>query len=367
MIFYLIASNKLAFYAIYYCNFCYTLLVMVTDFKLVGQATTFLDALDQVSAVAPLDRPVLVIGERGTGKELIAQRLHALSKRWDGAYITLNCAALPESLLEAELFGAEAGAFTGANRQRAGRFEEADGGTLFLDEIATLSDQAQEKLLRVIEYGQLQRLGSNKTIEVDVRVIGATNEDLPARVESGQFRADLLDRLSFEVITLPTLAARREDIIPLADSFARRMASELGWPQFPGFSRSAQQTLLAHDWPGNVRELKNVAERAAYRWADPSAPIDTIVFDPFKSLWRPKTAEKKSNAVKPATAVGTPLPEPNPLTSTAFDFRQMADAYEKQLLDFALSAHGGNQRQTALKLKLSYDQLRHALKKHGLL
>jgi psp operon transcriptional activator len=335
---------------------------MKSDISLIGQAPAFLDALEQVSAVAPLDRPVLVIGERGTGKELVAQRLHALSRRWGGAYVTLNCAALPESLLEAELFGAEAGAFTGATRARAGRFEEADDGTLFLDEIATLSDQAQEKLLRVIEYGQLQRLGSNKTIEVDVRVIGATNEDLPARVAAGSFRADLLDRLSFEVITLPTLTDRRDDILPLADSFGRRMAAELAWSAFPGFSRAARQTLLAHSWPGNVRELKNVAERAVYRWADPLAPIDAIVFDPFDSPWRPQR--------KPAAATLKPAPAPAlPVmpTAAAFDYRVLADAYEKELLLTALAAHNQNQRQTAKDLTLSYDQLRHALKKHGLL
>lgn len=339
---------------------------MIPEVNLVGQAPAFLDALERVSAVAPLDRPVLVIGERGTGKELIAQRLHALSSRWEGSYVTLNCAALPETLLEAELFGAEAGAFTGATKARVGRFEDADSGTLFLDEIATLSDQAQEKLLRVIEYGQLQRLGSNRTIEVDVRVIGATNEDLPARVAAGTFRADLLDRLSFEVITLPTLAARREDILPLAESFARRMAVELAWPEFPGFSRAARQALLEHSWPGNVRELKNAAERAVYRWADPATPIDHIVFDPFDSPWRPRTSA--AHKTPPAPDVSVPLmPAPALPVSAAFEYRQLVDGYEKELLALALAGAGGNQRQAAKNLRLSYDQLRHALKKHELL
>jgi psp operon transcriptional activator len=339
---------------------------MFTNIKLVGQAPAFLDALELVSRVAPLDRPVLVIGARGTGKELIAQRLHALSSRWEGSYVTLNCAALPESLLEAELFGAEAGAFTGANKARAGRFEEAHGGTLFLDEIATLSDQAQEKLLRVIEYGQLQRLGSNRTIEVDVRVIGATNEDLPARVEAGKFRADLLDRLSFEVITLPTLAARVEDILTLADSFARRMAAELAWPGFPGFSRAARQMLLAHDWPGNVRELKNTAERAVYRWGDPASPVDIIIFDPFDSPWRPSNSHMTKAVTVPSTAKQS-LPALDVPASGVFNYRALVDTYEKELLETALAAHAGNQRQTAKSLQLTYDQIRHALKKHGLL
>jgi psp operon transcriptional activator len=339
---------------------------MRQDITLIGQAPAFMDALEQVSAVSPLDRPVLVIGARGTGKELIAQRLHALSKRWEGAYVTLNCAALPESLLEAELFGAEAGAFTGATKSRVGRFEDADNGTLFLDEIATLTDQAQEKLLRVIEYGQLQRLGSNKTIDVDVRVIGATNEDLPARVEAGTFRADLLDRLSFEVITLPTLAARREDIITLAESFARRMAAELGWSAFPGFSRTAKQTLLTHDWPGNVRELKNVAERAVYRWRDAHTPIDALQFDPFESPWRPVVRQPKINPAGPSELVANPASMPAPATAP-FDYRSLVDTYEKELLVTALTAHNQNQRRTAQHLNLTYDQFRHALKKHGLL
>jgi psp operon transcriptional activator len=329
---------------------------MISNAGLLGSAPAFIDALERVSAVAPLDRPVLIIGARGTGKELIAQRVHALSKRWGANYVTLNCAALPESLLEAELFGAEAGAYTGATKSRTGRFEDADGGTLFLDEIATLSAQAQEKLLRVIEYGQLQRLGANKTVQVDVRVIGATNEDLPDKVLAGTFRADLLDRLSFEVVTLPTLAARPEDIMALADNFARRMAVDLGWSMFPGFSKSAQAKLLAHEWPGNIRELKNVAERAVYRWGDDTSEIDTIIFDPFASPWRP------SALAVPRREPGTDF-SPDAVT----DYRAAVNAFEKNILEKAMQLAGDNQRTCAINLGLTYDQLRHALKKNGLL
>lgn len=335
--------------------------------RLIGQAVAFIDVLERVSAVAPLSRPVLLIGERGTGKELIAERLHRLSSRWDEAFLQMNCAALPETLLDAELFGYETGAFTGATRARAGRFEDADGGTLFLDEIATLSSQAQEKLLRVIEYGQLQRLGSNRVIEVDVRVIGATNEDLPGLVEQGKFRADLLDRLSFDVLTLPPLRARPEDIPTLADHFGRRMAVELGWQDFPGFSQGAVKQMLDYPWPGNVRELKNVVERAVYRWGMGDHPIGAIVFDPFQSPFRPR---KKQDAATPTSPQAVdPLQEGGRAfepVQTVADFQQAVRAFERSLLSKALEQARFNQREAASALKLSYDQLRHALKKHGL-
>lgn len=201
----------------------------------VGQSGAFLDAVERASRAAPMRRPVLVIGERGTGKELIAERLHRLSNRWEEPLVTMNCAALPETLIEAELFGHEAGAFTGATRAREGRFEEAHGGTLFLDELATLSMGAQERLLRAVEYGEVTRIGSSRPIRVDVRIVAATNEHLPRLAEQGRFRADLLDRLSFEVITLPPLRVREGDIDVLADYFGRRMAAELGWETWPGF------------------------------------------------------------------------------------------------------------------------------------
>ena len=202
--------------------------------QFIGQSLAFLDAVERASRAAPLNRPVLVIGERGTGKELIAERLHHLSSRWAGPLIIMNCAALPENLIEAELFGHEAGSFTGAAKTRHGRFEEADGGTLFLDELGTLSMPAQDRLLRATEYGEITRIGASKPISVDVRIVAATNENLPAQVDKGKFRADLLDRLSFEVITLPPLRARQGDMPLLAEHFGRRMArrarmAELAW------------------------------------------------------------------------------------------------------------------------------------------
>ncbi len=251
--------------------------------NLLGEANSFLEVLEQVSRLAPLDKPVLVIGERGTGKELIANRLHFLSSRWQGPFISLNCAALNENLLDSELFGHEAGAFTGASKRHPGRFERADGGTLFLDELATAPMLVQEKLLRVIEYGELERVGGSQPLQVNVRLVCATNADLPQMVEAGHFRADLLDRLAFDVVQLPPLRDRQSDIMLLANQFAIQMCRELGLPLFPGFSDRARETLLGYRWPGNIRELKNVVERSVYRHgtSDSDSELDNIIINPF--------------------------------------------------------------------------------------
>ncbi|MBT5218997.1 MAG: sigma 54-interacting transcriptional regulator [Woeseia sp.] len=243
---------------------------------IIGQAPAFLEMLEHVSRAAPLNKPLLVVGERGTGKELITSRLHFLSNRWDQPLVKVNCAALTESILESELFGHEAGAFTGAVRAHVGHFERADGGTLVLDELATISLRMQEKILRVIEYGELQRVGGSHTLSVDVRIAGSTNADLQALTAAGKFREDLLDRLAFDVITMPPLRERIEDILPLAYAFALNMVSEMGLPLFPGFSARASSSLLRHDWPGNVRELKNAVERSVYRLVDKSKQISQI-------------------------------------------------------------------------------------------
>jgi len=334
----------------------------------IGQSTAFLDTIERVSRAAALNRPVLVIGERGTGKELVAERLHRLSTRWSGPLVTMNCAALPETLIEAELFGHEAGAFTGASRARAGRFEEADGGTLFLDELGTLSSGAQERLLRAIEYGEVTRIGSNRQIRVDVRIVAATNENLPEMVDRGRFRADLLDRLSFEVLTLPPLRARDGDVPVLADYFGRRMASELGWPHWPSFSPDASAALLDHGWPGNVRELRNVVERAVYRWDDPERPVDEVDFDPFASPWQPagQGARPQLTAEPPASEAPLTVVIP-PDQAPCSDFRAATAAFERQILENALRDCRYNQRMTAKALALTYDQLRHALRRHELL
>ncbi|MDA7787904.1 phage shock protein operon transcriptional activator [Sphingomonadaceae bacterium] len=341
---------------------------MERENQFIGQSGAFLDSVERASRAAPMRRPVLVVGERGTGKELIAERLHRLSTRWDEPLVTMNCAALPETLIEAELFGHEAGSFTGATKNRVGRFEEADRGTLFLDELGTLSMAAQERLLRAVEYGEVTRIGSSRPVRVDVRIVAATNENLPQRAKEGLFRADLLDRLSFEVITLPPLRVREGDIEVLATYFGRRMAAEIGWEGWPGFADHVHEEMEQHPWPGNVRELRNVVERAVYRWDNWELPIGHVQFDPFESPW---TALPGENAPAPASSVpakaGTAAaPAPQQDFGKVDDLRAEVDTHERKIVEHALGANRWNQRQTAKALGLSYDQLRHCIKKHGL-
>ncbi len=334
--------------------------------QFIGQSSAFLDAVERTSRAAPLGRPVLVIGERGTGKELIADRLHRLSDRWGEPLVTMNCAALPETLIEAELFGHEAGAFTGATRARAGRFEEADKGTLFLDELGTLSMGAQERLLRAVEYGEVTRIGASRPLRVDVRIVGATNDDLPRRAEEGTFRADLLDRLSFEVITLPPLRVREGDVAVLAQHFGRRMGSELGWEDWPGFADHVAAQMEDYRWPGNVRELRNVVERSVYRWGDATQPVGHMQFDPFDSPWKPDGLPRKAEPAYVQSSEAASGAPATPDIDAVDDLRATVDAYEKRIVEHALGKHRWNQRQTAKALGLSYDQLRHCIKKHGM-
>jgi psp operon transcriptional activator len=321
--------------------------------SIIGEAPTFLEMLEHVSRAATLSKPVLVVGERGTGKELIASRLHFLSERWERPLVKVNCAALTESILESELFGHEAGAFTGAVKAHVGHFERADGGTLILDELATISLRMQEKILRTIEYGEIQRVGGNETLRVDVRIVGSTNADLQALASRGEFRTDLLDRLAFDVITVPPLRERVEDILPLAQAFAINMASELKWSLFPGFSPRASSTLLRNRWPGNVRELKNAIERSVYRSADPEQPIKSISLDPFDS---PFKIESDGSAKAPVTSRARP-----PLLPT--DLQQRLADTEVDLLRAALEKARFNQRMAADLLGLSYHQFRGKLRK----
>ena len=321
--------------------------------NLLGESNNFLEVLEQVSRLAPLNKPVLVIGERGTGKELIASRLHYLSDRWQGPFISLNCAALNENLLDSELFGHEAGAFTGAQKRHLGRFERADGGTLFLDELATAPMLVQEKLLRVIEYGQLERVGGSQPLQVNVRLVCATNEDLPALAQAGKFRADLLDRLAFDVVQLPPLRERRSDILVMANHFAIQMCRELGMPLFSGFSEQAQQVLLNWRWPGNVRELKNVVERSVYRHATVDDPLDTIIIDPFArtSLAQPEN---------------TQVTTPQALPTLPLDLRHWQNQQEQQLVEQSLAQAKFSQRRAAELLGVTYHQLRAMMKKHAI-
>ncbi len=327
-----------------------------TTQQIIGEAPAFLEMLEHVSRAATLSKPVLVVGERGTGKELISSRLHFLSDRWEQAVVKVNCAALTESILESELFGHEAGAFTGAVKTHIGHFERADGGTLILDELASISLRMQEKILRTIEYGEIQRVGGNETLYVDVRIVGSSNADLQGLAADGRFRKDLLDRLAFDVITIPPLRERIEDIMPLAHAFAINMASELKWSYFPGFSSRASSALLRNRWPGNVRELKNTIERTIYRSPNPEKPISNLALDPFDSPFRLAEAETERSQPGPSR-----LP---PLLPA--DLQQRLNDTESDLLRAALEKARFNQRMAADLLGLSYHQFRGKLRKYDI-
>ncbi len=347
--------------------------------NLIGQSNSFLEVLEQISQIAPLSKPVLIIGERGTGKELVAARLHYLSKRWDQNYLKLNCAALNENLLESELFGYESGAFTGANKRHEGRFERADKGTLFLDEVANTSGLIQEKLLRVVEYGEFERVGGSRTIKTNARLIAATNEDLPSMADAGEFRADLLDRLAFDVITLPPLRERVEDILLLAENFAINMARELEFELFSGFTEKAKRAMLEYHWPGNIRELKNVVERSVYRCNNPHLPVHDLVIDPFDSPYRPSQRVKTQDRVFQQPTVTTPQVDDIQEESTSpelkikqtlefpLSLKSLSQNYEIDLIKSALENCQYNQKKTADALELTYHQLRGYLKKYNLL
>ena len=328
--------------------------------SIIGEAPAFLAMLEHVSRAAPLDKPVLVVGERGTGKELIVSRLHFLSGRWEQPLIKVNCAALTESILESELFGHEAGAFTGAAKTHVGHFERASGGTLVLDELATISLRMQEKILRVIEYGELQRVGGSETMQVDVRIVGSTNADLRRLAHQGDFREDLLDRLAFDVITLPPLRDRSEDILPLAYAFALNMISDLKLQYFPGFTARASSALLRHEWPGNVRELKNAIERSVYRADDRDSQIDRIAFDPFDSPFRLRETVSTDTTTAPDIASDNPEP------LFPLDLKSRILSTERELLLAGLRRSRFNQKIAAELLGLSYHQLRGKIRKHGI-
>ncbi len=332
-----------------------------------GQSEAFLAFQEHLSRAARVDRPVLILGERGTGKELAATRLHFLSKRWQQPFVALNCAALTPSLIESELFGHEAGAFTGATGRRAGRFEMATQGTLFLDEIGLIPLETQEKILRAVEYGVFERVGSSRPVRVDVRIIGATNADLRTLANAGRFRQDLLDRLSFEVLHLPPLRARQEDTLLLANHFAARMAHELGWEDVPEFSDEALLALESYAWPGNVRELKNVVERSVYRAG--SAYIESIVFDPFAGGYAlpagaPAEPRKTHVSGSPAPAPAVSAPAASPAADEDRPYAEVIRDIEVRLLRRALRRCQFNQKKAAESLALTYHQFRGLYRKY---
>ena len=336
--------------------------------RIIGESSTLAETLEHVSRVAPLNRPVLVIGERGSGKEMIAERLHFLSQRWGDTFHKINCAAISESLLDSELFGHEPGAFTGATKRRLGIFERVHGGTLFLDELATLPLRIQEKILRIIEYGEFERLGGQATIQVDVRIVAATHANLPELAEKGEFRHDLLDRLAFDVVHVPPLRKRQDDIPVLVDHFATRMCQELSRDYYSGFSQPALQQLQNHSWPGNIRELKNVVERSLCHWSDIDEPIDEIIFDPFVSPYQEpvdtrSTLETAAEATE-NTEENDQQAQTTPIHPSSQSFHERVRNFEISLIQNALENHQHHQGHTAKAMGLSYHQLRALLRKY---
>ncbi len=340
----------------------------------IGQSDAFLSFQENLSRVAGVDRPVLIIGERGTGKELAAQRIHYLSERWQEPLMALNCAALAPTLIESELFGHEAGAFTGATRMRTGRFEAANGGSIFLDELGNIPIQVQEKILRAVEYGAFERVGGAEQVQVDVRIIGATNADLPTLAQTGRFMQDLLDRLSFDVVYVPPLRARQEDIMLLANHFAAHMARDLGRKQTPEFDEEAVRQLESHPWRGNIRELKNVVERAVYQ--SEGDAINNIIFDPFASVYREgilAEAGKKIPSYYDKQRIAAEIddncqeitfPLPSHVADAPIDFKTATAAYEIALIQESLQVTRFNQREAARRLRLSYNQFRGLYRKY---
>ncbi|MUK66627.1 phage shock protein operon transcriptional activator [Aliivibrio fischeri] len=328
--------------------------------SLVGESDAFLSALDHASQLATIDRPILILGERGTGKELIAQRLHFLSRRWDEPLISLNCAALNSGTLDSELFGHDAGSFTGAKQRHQGRFERADGGSLFLDELTTAPLTVQEKLLRVIEYGEYERVGGSQTLKANVRLICATNQNPQEMINEKKFRADLLDRLSFDVIHLPPLRYRENDVLLLAEHFAIKMCQEMNLTYFAGFSHQAKHQILDYDWPGNVRELRNCIERAVFKHNHEEAQIESIQINPFIAPWE-NAPTKNSSTIINKTVTQDSKP------SLPLNLKQFQLDQEKELLQQALVETQYHQRKAAEELGITYHQFRGLLKKHQLL
>ncbi|HWU89582.1 MAG TPA: sigma-54 dependent transcriptional regulator, partial [Kofleriaceae bacterium] len=293
-------------------------------------------------------RPVLVLGPRGTGKELVARAIHTLSPRASEPYVTINCAAVAESLLESELFGHEEGAFTGATKQKEGKFELADGGTLFLDEIGNMSLEFQAKILRVLEYQRFERVAGSESIQVNVRVIAATNADLKQAIADGKFRADLYDRLAFEVISLPPLAQRLEDVPTLATHFLSRFRQEVAGITVREISAAALDRFAAYDYPGNVRELKNIVERAVYM-----ATGEVLTAADVDAALPPEASGPAASALAFHDDARLPLGE-------------RVDAFEAWLCRDALERTRFKQKEAAQLLGITYDQFRQRYRKYGL-
>jgi transcriptional regulator with PAS, ATPase and Fis domain len=315
--------------------------------RIIGRAPALRETLNRAAKVAPTETTVLVTGESGTGKEVVARAIHHASSRADGPFVAINCAALPDTLLESELFGHERGAFTGADRQRPGRFELAAGGTLFLDEIGELSPTVQAKLLRVLQEKEFQRVGGTTTLKADVRLIAASNRDLSREVETGRFREDLYYRLNVFSVHLPPLRERGEDVLLLADHFVRMLGARMAKGE-PGLSRDAREALLGHTWPGNIRELQNAVERALIVSDGGLLTAAQLGIGPRR--------ERATDMLAPDSPPGSMI---GPST-------QSLPEWEKRMVLDVLQKTKGNKSKAAKLLGLTRSQLYTRLKRFGL-
>ena len=310
--------------------------------ELVGRSPVLEEVKALIQRVASTDSRVLVTGESGTGKELVAAAIHGLSERRRGPFVRINCAAIPRDLIESEMFGHERGSFTGATKQRRGKFELANGGTLFLDEVGDLSPEAQAKLLRAIEAGEIERVGGSALIPVDVRIVAATNHDLQTEVQEGHFREDLFFRLHVMPIQVPPLRDRRQDVPLLVAHFVKLNRTRHGL-KAPNFTDAAMKALSAHDWPGNVRELANAIERLMILYPE-----------------RPVGADEVGSVLPRIRVPGSaPSVEAGPLS-------EMLEGYERQLIQSALDAGNGNIAEAARRLRTDRPNLYRRMKRLGI-
>jgi PAS domain S-box-containing protein len=323
--------------------------------RVIGESAEWRHVLTQATQVAPTDATVLLLGESGTGKEVIARFLHRGSQRKSGPFVALNCAALPEQLLEAELFGYERGAFTGATQMKPGRLEQAAGGTLFLDEVAEMSPSAQAKFLRVLQEREYQRLGGTRVLRTDARIVAATNRDLERSITNSQFREDLYYRLNVFAIRLPPLRDRRDDILPLSEAFLAEIGRGLGTPP-AGISREAQQRLYAYHWPGNVRELRNILERAAILCDGGLIASEHLTLTIAARLAMAADAEP--------SLIAEPLAAPPPSNAPLPAARDW-NATERAMIEHALQSARFNKSKAAKALGLTRTQLYVRMRKHG--
>jgi DNA-binding NtrC family response regulator len=320
--------------------------------RIIGEGPALVDATRQIQKAAPTDATILILGESGTGKELFARAIHQLSPRKKGPFVAINCAAIPETLLENELFGHERGAYTGAGSAKAGRVESADRGTLFLDEIGDLSPALQAKLLRVLQDRTFERVGGTKTLKVDMRVVAATNRDLRRAVTEGRFREDLYFRLAVVTVSIPALRERGADLEPLAAFFLERFRRELGRERLR-FSDAAMAAMRSHAWPGNVRELENAVERAAILCEG--------------DLIEPAQLALESPAATAGSAALDALSRALDWTGTLDEVSERArDRVERLMIERALTEAAGNKTRAAERLGVNYKRLLGRIKELGL-